>query len=117
MYYNFTAEVGTDASKLVSLTGKLLAISAGVREVIFYGPAPSPTPTHLSTFAMLIDGPNPRPPPPPPPRCTDAYNATACAATPKQSGLGCTWCSSDDGVHQLCFAEKHTPATAWKCGA
>ena len=71
-------------------------------------------------YAILLDGPNPRPPPPPPPRCVDAYNATGCAALPKPSPSsdGCTWCASKDGVHALCFADKHTPdASAWKCGA
>jgi hypothetical protein len=52
-------------------------------------------------------------PPPPPPQCQRAYNQKACGSA---SGGQCTWCTSDDGVHQLCFSKSHVPPSGWQCG-
>lgn len=62
--------------------------------------------------AELANGPNP---PPPPPNCPDFRNRTSCDTVPAMGGAGCSWCTSSDGVHALCFATDHEPATGWKC--
>jgi hypothetical protein len=68
---------------------------------LFQGPNPPP-------------GPAPPPPPPPPPGyCTNAFDKSTCTA--RSGGHGCTWCSSKDKVHQLCFTKDHTPKKDWSC--
>ena len=49
-------------------------------------------------------------PPPPPPICEQAFNQSVC-----HSITGCNWCTSNDGVHELCFWSQKQPATGWKC--
>lgn len=46
--------------------------------------------------------------PRPPAQCQEAYDKESCLAV--QGGNLCTWCNSDDGIHELCFW-KHNPGS------
>ena len=63
----------------------------------------------------LAVGPNP--PPPAPTECSQIYNEADCHKGATK--LACKWCSSDDGVHSLCFDKGHAPKgkkSGWTCG-
>jgi hypothetical protein len=67
-------------------------------------------------------GPLPPPPPPPPLGCEDVYNRAACAGVQPPAGrtVHCEWCTSDDGLHHLCFQSGegvYPPQTGWACVA
>lgn len=50
-------------------------------------------------------------PPPRPPQCEEAYTHTHCREV-----SGCTWCRSNDGLHELCFVRNGLQdAKAWSC--
>ena len=71
--------------------------------------------------ALVERGTNPPPLPPPPPACgtTGAANQSACDAVPPRGGgssPACSWCTSKDKVHALCFVATHKPsAEDWVC--
>ena len=87
----------------------IIAMPTGTQELldIFYEASGHPV-------AILQKGPNPPPPPPPPPACATSYNQTTCdAVTPANA---CSWCTSNDKLHALCFDAKNKPPSAsWSC--
>ena len=114
--HNFTATY-TCKGKTLHSKGEMQIASLGpsepkkIVEIVFHTDARHPT-------AIFVAGPNPRPPPPPPPACNGATNQTACDAIQPRSGSGlaCSWCRSNDGVHSLCFHHDKKPdAKAWAC--
>ena len=49
-------------------------------------------------------------PPLPPVVCSELQSESSCDAASK-----CSWCTSANGEHELCFTSGHTPATGWTC--
>jgi 2,5-diketo-D-gluconate reductase A len=76
-------------------------------------------PNGRSIDAIFTFGPNPPPPPPPPPACQAAFNEATCDAVPLSlggSGKACSWCTSNDKVHALCFVASSKPdPSEWSC--
>lgn len=52
-------------------------------------------------------------PPLPPVQCGDLHDQGSCESN------SCSWCTSSDGLHALCFTEGHAPnsTAGWTCGA
>jgi len=112
-YRNISAKVG---GKMLTGHAVFLNISGDVSCLdVFYHTSKNLPAGTLFQGANPPPGPAPPPPPPPPPSyCTNAFDKSTCAS--KSGGEACTWCSSEDKVHALCFTKGHTPQKDWSCG-
>ena len=83
---------------------------ANICTSIVFEDNPSPdVPPHYHW--LLSIGVNPPLPPPPPVVCSELQSENNCDAASK-----CSWCTSANDEHELCFTAGHTPAAGWTCG-